>query len=56
MIRNPVVAGQFYPASPKQLKAMIEKMVDEKAAKEEVVGLLATIPFIIVFSCLEEAG
>ena len=40
MIRNPVVAGQFYPASASQLKAMIETFVDEKAEKEEVIGLL----------------
>ncbi len=41
MIRNPVVAGQFYPGSPEQLRAMIKKMVDEKAPKEEVVGLVS---------------
>jgi AmmeMemoRadiSam system protein B/AmmeMemoRadiSam system protein A len=41
MIRSPVVSGQFYPASPSQLKAMIEGMVDEKAAKEEVIGLVS---------------
>ena len=41
MIRNPVVAGQFYPASPPQLKEMIQGMVDEKAAKEEVIGLVS---------------
>jgi len=41
MIRNPVVAGQFYPESPSQLEAMIEKLVDEKAAKEEVIGLVS---------------
>ena len=41
MIRNPVVSGQFYPGSPSQLKAMIEGMVDEKAVKEEVIGLVS---------------
>lgn len=41
MIRNPVVSGQFYPESPDQLKAMIERMVDEKVAKEEVIGLVS---------------
>lgn len=41
MIRNPVVSGQFYPASPSQLKAMIEGLVDEKAVKEEVIGLVS---------------
>jgi len=41
MIRQPVVAGQFYPDSPSQLKEMIQGMVDEKAEKEEVIGLLS---------------
>lgn len=41
MMRSPVVAGQFYPASPSQLKSMIEKMVDVKAEKQEVIGLLS---------------
>ena len=40
MIRNPVVAGQFYPGSASQLKAMIETFVDEKVQKEEAIGLL----------------
>jgi len=41
MIRNPVVAGQFYPEAPDQLRSMIEGMVDKKAVKEEVIGLLS---------------
>ena len=41
MIRNPVVSGQFYPESPDQLRAMIEGFVDEKAVKEEVIGLVS---------------
>jgi len=41
MIRNPVVSGQFYPASPSQLKAMIEGMVNEKALKEDIIGLVS---------------
>ena len=41
MIRNPVVSGQFYPASSSQLKAMIEGMVDEKAVKEDIIGLVS---------------
>ncbi len=41
VIRNPVVAGQFYPGSPGQLRSMIAEMVDEKAAKEEVIGLVS---------------
>ncbi|MFC1592989.1 AmmeMemoRadiSam system protein B [Candidatus Omnitrophota bacterium] len=41
MIRNPAVAGQFYPASPSQLRAMIEAFIDEKVAKKEVIGLVS---------------
>ena len=41
MIRQPVVSGQFYPESPDQLKTMIEGLVDEKAVKEEVIGLVS---------------
>ncbi len=41
MIRNPVVAGQFYPGLASQLKEMIRGMVDEKATKEEVIGLVS---------------
>ncbi|MDI6815500.1 MAG: AmmeMemoRadiSam system protein B [Dehalococcoidales bacterium] len=41
MIRNPVVSGQFYPASASQLKAMIEGFIDEKVVKEEVIGLIS---------------
>ena len=40
MIRNPVVAGQFYPGTPDQLRSMIGELVDEKAVKEEVIGLV----------------
>ena len=41
MIRHPVVAGQFYPDSPSRLKEMIQGMVDEKAEKEEGIGLVS---------------
>jgi AmmeMemoRadiSam system protein B/AmmeMemoRadiSam system protein A len=41
MVRQPVVAGQFYPASPSQLREMIGSLVDEKAAKEEVIGVVS---------------
>ena len=41
MLREPAVAGQFYPDSPSQLRAMIESFVDKNAEKEDVVGLLA---------------
>ncbi len=41
MIRNAVVAGQFYPASASELKSMIKGMVEEKAKKQEVIGLIS---------------
>ena len=40
MIRNSVAAGLYYPGSASQLREMVEKLVDEKAEKEEVIGLL----------------
>jgi len=42
MIREPAFAGpdNFYPSSPSKLREMIRAMVDEKAVKEEVIGLL----------------
>ncbi len=41
MSRKPVVAGQFYPGSPSQLRAMIEQLVGEKGAKADVIGLVS---------------
>jgi len=41
VIRNPVVAGQFYPARASALKATIETMVAERAKREEVIGLIS---------------
>jgi len=41
MIRNPVVAGQFYPATPSSLEAQVRGLVDEKAPKQEVIGLVS---------------
>lgn len=41
MIREPVVAGQFYPRSAAELKALIKTMVDEKAEKQDVIGYYA---------------
>lgn len=41
MVRKPVVAGQFYPAAPAQLKEIIQGMVNAKARKEDVIGLIA---------------
>ena len=40
MIRNPAVAGQFYPASASELKTMIEGMVKEETDKEDAIGLV----------------
>jgi MEMO1 family protein len=40
MTREPVVAGQFYPASPSQLQKMIKGMVDDQAEKSEVIGMV----------------
>jgi AmmeMemoRadiSam system protein B len=37
-IRKPVVAGQFYPSSPKQLKNQIESFIDQKARKTDVIA------------------
>ena len=38
MIREPVVAGQFYPGSASKLRAMLEMLVDETAEKKEVIA------------------
>jgi len=38
MIREPVVAGTFYPGTADQLRAMLEQLVDVGVAKEDVVG------------------
>jgi MEMO1 family protein len=40
VVREPAVAGQFYPDSPAQLRAMVESFIDKNAEKEEVVGLV----------------
>ena len=41
MIREPIVAGQFYPSSHSSLQAQISKFIDKKAQKEEVIGLVS---------------
>ena len=46
MIREPAVAGQFYPASPEELKSMIRGMVDEKASKKMSSGIMLLTPDI----------
>jgi MEMO1 family protein len=40
MVREPVVAGQFYPDSPAQIRAMIGSFIDKKAEKEDADGIL----------------
>ncbi|HEY32313.1 MAG TPA: AmmeMemoRadiSam system protein B [Dehalococcoidia bacterium] len=40
MIREPVVAGGFYPGTADRLKSVLEQLVEEKAVKEDVVGAL----------------
>ena len=40
MIRNPVVAGQFYPGDAAQLREIISGYTDVNAEKEDVAGLL----------------
>ena len=41
MIRQPAVAGQFYPDSPDELRATIAGLVSQEAVKEEVIGLVS---------------
>ncbi len=41
MIREAVVAGQFYPGSASQLKQTIQGLVDQKADREDVIGLIS---------------
>ena len=40
MIREPVVAGTFYPGTADGLKSMLEQLIDKGAVKEDVVGAL----------------
>ncbi len=41
MIRSPVVAGQFYPGSPAELRRTIESLVDDKVEKVETIGVVS---------------
>ncbi len=41
MIREPVVAGQFYPAVPKRLRAELEQMIPCEQGKVTVLGIVA---------------
>ena len=40
MIRNPIANDRFYPGESGPLRAMIKGMVDEKAIREHVIGLV----------------
>ncbi|UCB44235.1 MAG: AmmeMemoRadiSam system protein B [Dehalococcoidales bacterium] len=40
MIREPVVAGTFYPGTADRLQLMLEQLVEKGAEKEDVVGAL----------------
>jgi hypothetical protein len=40
MIRQPVVAGRFYPGSPAELKAQLKSFMVENAEKAEAVGVV----------------
>ena len=41
MNRKPVVAGTFYPASPRALVATVTDMTDDSASKIEAIGLIS---------------
>lgn len=41
MIRNPIVAGQFYPADSKGLKKQLEGFINKKSEKKDVLGLVS---------------
>lgn len=41
MLRNPAVAGQFYPASKEQLICEIEKYINKKVSKEKIMGVVS---------------
>ncbi len=40
MLRNPYVAGYFYPGTAAELRKMLSGLVDEEAPKEDAIGLL----------------
>ena len=39
-LRNPVVAGQFYPSNERELNAMISSFEDRQAEKKDVIGAI----------------
>jgi AmmeMemoRadiSam system protein B len=41
MIRNPAVAGQFYPESKTSLLREVESLIDSKAIKSDAIGVVS---------------
>ena len=41
MLRSPAYAGQFYPDSPDELKAMLASFMSPQSEKEDAVGILS---------------
>jgi len=41
MVRQPAVAGQFYPGAPEALKKLIEKLTKKSAVKKKVFGIVS---------------
>ena len=41
MIRNPVVAGQFYPGSKDGLLKVVKSLTSVAASKEDAIGVLS---------------
>lgn len=41
MIRNPFVAGHFYPGNPKELKKQIKEFVQKRVTKENALGIVS---------------
>ncbi len=42
MVRNPAVAGRFYPGSKEELEALVASLLDKNAARQEAIG--AVVP------------
>jgi len=40
VIRNPVVAGQYYPASAARIREMMQSFIDPGAEKDEAIGVM----------------
>jgi len=40
-VRDPAVAGQFYPASPAEIESAVKRLVDDDREKEKVIGAMS---------------